>query len=183
MVNMMSNEYEFTLVLSDDATLTEELESALYGGNCDDCLISSVAGRVVLTFTRTADSLKDAIVSAIADFRSSGVAADILFVDECNLVTQSEIARKVGKSRQWIHQLKNTEGFPPPVCEITEGTPLWYWCEVVEWLSANGMVDANVVRDAHEVALINSALDFHHQRKHLPELADELADEMADLFP
>ncbi len=179
MVNQMPTEYEFTLVLSDDASLTEELESALYGGKCDDCLISSIAGRIVLTFTRPAGSIKDAIVSAIADFRASAVEADILFVDECNLVTQAEIARKVDKSRQWIHQLKNTDGFPPPVCEITEGTPLWYWCEVVEWLRANDMVDDEVVRDAHEVALINSALDFHHQRKHLPELADE----MVALFP
>ena len=175
----MPTEYEFTLVLSDNATLTEDLETALYGGNCNDCLISSVAGRIVLTFTRTANSLKDAIFSAIADFRSSGIEADILFVDECNLVTQSEIARKVDKSRQWIHQLKNTEGFPPPVCEITEGTPLWYWCEVVEWLHVNEMVNDDVVREAHEVALINSILDFHHQRRHRPELADE----MAELFP
>ncbi len=179
MVNNMKTEYEFTLVLSDEAELNEELESALYGGSCDDCLIASIAGRIVLTFTRTADSIKDAILSAIADFRQSDVQADILFVDECNLVTQSEIARKVDKSRQWIHQLKNDSSFPPPVCEISEGTPLWHWCEVVEWLRANDMVDDTVVRDAHEVALINSALDFQHQRKHLPELAKE----MASLFP
>ena len=172
----MATEFEFTLVLSDDAELNDEFETAIYGGSCDDCLISSFAGRMVLTFARTANSMKDAILSAIADFRSSDAQGDILFVDESNLVTQTEIARKIDKSRQWIHQLiKGDKGFPSPVCEITDGTPLWYWCEVVEWLRRNNMVDDDDVRDAHEVALINSALEFQHQRQHLPDLAQEMA--------
>jgi len=176
----MTTEYEFTLVLSDNVELNDELENAIYGGKCDDCLISSFAGRVVLTFTRNASSVKDAIVGAITDFRSSDTQGDILFVDECNLVTQTEIGGKIDKSRQWIHQLiKGDKGFPSPVCEITDGTPLWYWCEVVEWLRQNDMVDDDAVRDAHEIALINSALEFQHQRNHLPDLAQE----MAKLFP
>jgi len=175
-----TTEYEFTLVLSDDAELNDEFEAAIYGGNCDDCLISSFGGRVVLTFARSANSLKDAILSAIADFRSSGAQGELLFVDECNLVTQAEIARKIEKSRQWIHQLiKGDKGFPSPVCEITDGTPLWYWCEVVQWLCQNNMADDDDVQNAHEVALINSALDFQHQRRHLPDLAQE----MVKFFP
>ena len=172
-------EYDFTFVLADDIQLTEELENALYGGQCDDCTISVRAGRVYVTFSRMASSMRDAILSAITDFKTSTRSTAILRVDECNLVTQAEIARKIDRSRQLVHQyIRGDRGpgrFPPPVCDIVDGTPLYYWCEVAYWLWENNMITENVLREAQDVAIINSVLELQHQKQHGCELAAEVA--------
>ena len=178
-VNRNHPEYDFALVLSDDVELTNDLENAIYGGSCDDCTISVRSGRVYLTFSRSAPSIKQAILSAISDFKSSNVHGAILRVDECNLVTQSEIARKIDRTRQLVHQYIRGErgpgGFPPPVCDIVDGAPLYYWCEVAYWLWKNDMIPQTVLRDAQEVAVINSVLELQHQKQHEPDLAAEVA--------
>lgn len=177
--NQCHREFDFALVLSDDVELTSDLENALYGGSCDDSTISVRSGRVYVTFSRSAPSMKDAILEAISDFTSSNVSGSILRVDECNLVTQSEIARRIDRSRQLIHQYIRGErgpgGFPPPVCDIVDGTPLYYWCEVAYWLWENDMITESVLRDAQEVAVINSVLELQHQKQHEPDLAAEVA--------
>jgi hypothetical protein len=85
---------------------------------------------VFLTFSRTAASLKEAIFSAIGDVRKANIGADVLRVDVCNLVTQADIARKIGRTRQLVHQyitgVRGPGGFPSPACDITDGDPLWY---------------------------------------------------------
>jgi len=48
-------------------------------------------GRLYIEFSRSATSLEVAIISAIHDVRNAGVGAEVLRVDECNLVTASEI--------------------------------------------------------------------------------------------
>ncbi len=173
------HEYDFTFVLSDDGELNDELENALYGHQCDDATISVRAGRVYVTFSRSANSIRDAILGAILDFQSCNVQASILRVNECNLVTQSEIARKIDRTRQLVYQYirgdRGPGGFPPPVCDIVDGTPLYYWCEVASWLWDNDMITENVHRDAVDVAVINSVLELHHQKTHQPDLAKEVA--------
>ena len=171
-------EFDFALVLSDEVELSDELEQALYGGACDDCTISSRSGRVYLHFTRSGPSIKAAILSAIVDFRSAKVVGTILRIDESNLVTQAEIARKIGRSRQLIHQYIRGErgpgGFPPPVCDIVDGASLYYWCEVAQWLWENDMITESVLRDAQEVAVINSVLELQHHKQHHSGLANEV---------
>src|SRR4029079_9205825 len=111
-------EYDFTLALTGITELTREIEDALFEAGCDDATLSLRCGRIYATFSREADSLKDAILSAINDVRNAGIGADVLRVDECNLITQAEIARKSGRSRQLIHQyikgIRGPGGFPPP---------------------------------------------------------------------
>src|SRR5438445_12283161 len=60
-------EHDFTLVLSGIADLTPEVQDALFEAGCDDATLSMCCGRPFLTFTRTAPTLKDAILSAISD--------------------------------------------------------------------------------------------------------------------
>ena len=71
----------------------------------------------------------------------------------------------------------NTAGpgnFPGPVCSLTEGHPLWTWCEVSDWLCQNSIVGEDVLEASRVVAGINSALDLIHQRQHDPGLLDEV---------
>jgi hypothetical protein len=178
MSNDGNREYDFTLVLAGIDSVSDVEVNALFVAGCDDATVSVRSGRVYMTFSRTSPSLKDAILSAIADVSSASIGAEVLRIDSCNLVTQAEIARRSGRSRQVINQYilgtRGPGGFPPPACNICDEAPLWYWCEVSYWLWENNMVKEDVVREAEQIDMINSVLELRHQRKNRPLLADEI---------
>ena len=127
-------EHDFALILTGVHELTSEVENALFETGCDDATLSVQYGFIYMEFSRMAESLKDAILSAIRDVRKAKIGADVWRVDECNLVTPAEIARRIGRSRQLIHQYmtgkRGPGGFPAPECNLTDGAPLWAWCAV-----------------------------------------------------
>ena len=171
-------EYDFTLVLSGIRELTPDIADNLLAAGCDDGTISMRSGRPFITFSRRAASIKDAILSAIDDIRKSNIGADVLRVDYCNLVTQADIARKIDRSRQLVHQYMTGErgpgDFPSPVCGIVDDVSLWFWCEVAYWLWQNNMVKEHVLRDAEEVELINNVLELTRQKALNPGLEAEV---------
>jgi hypothetical protein len=171
-------EHDFALVLTGVPDLTDEVEGAIYSSGCDDATLSLRSGAAILTFSRQAPTLKDAILSAIRDVRNAGIGADVLRVDTCDLVTQSDIARRTGRKRQQIHQyiagLRGPGGFPAPACQITDGKPLWYWCEVAYWLRENNLISASVLDEAEQLAIINGALDLRVLKLRDPALTAEV---------
>jgi hypothetical protein len=175
---------EFTLVLTGINEVTTETENALFEAGCDDATITVRSGRVFLAFARAAASLKDAILSAIRDVRKAKIGAEVLRIDDCTLVTQAGVARKIDRSRQLVHQyvtgVRGPGGFPAPA-GVTDGTPLWYWSEVAHWLRQNDMITDEVLREASEVAAINSALALEHHRRQNPALTAEILRSVADL--
>jgi len=182
--NTCDREHEFVLVLTGITELTSGVEDALFKAGCDDATISVRFGRVYLTFSRTAPSLKDAILSAVRDVKKGAIGADVLRVDDCPLVTQADIARKIGRSRQLVHQyiagMRGPRGFPPPACHITDDAPLWYWCEVADWLFQKNMITEEAAREAQDVAVINNILELEHQRKLEPALVEEILKALVD---
>lgn len=176
--NECLREHDFTLVLEGIETVDTATENALFEAGCDDATISVRFGRVFLSFSRVASSLKEAILSAIENVRASGIGAAVLRVDVCDLVTQADIARRIGRSRQLVHQyISGQRGpgrFPPPACNLTDGVPLWHWCEVASWLWQHDIIRENVLREAQEVAVINSVLELEHQRRVDPKLTEEV---------
>jgi hypothetical protein len=171
-------EHDFTLVLTGISELTERVENALYEAGCDDATLSMRCGRPYLTFSRTAPSLKAAILSAVRDVRKAGIGADVLRVDDCSLVTQADIARKIGRSRQLVHQyvtgMRGPGGFPAPACHIADEAPLWYWCEIAYWLWQNDMIKEDDCAAAAQVAVINAVLELRHHKQQAPSLANEV---------
>ena len=171
-------EHEFVLVLSGVDNIDRSVMDALFEAGCDDATVSLRFGRVYMTFVRPASSLKDAILSAIRDIRSAGIGAGVLSVDNCNLVSQAEIARRIGRTRQQVGQyVKGTCGpghFPGPVCGLAEGSDLWAWCEVSYWLCENGIIGEEMLKDSRDVAAINSVLEYLQQRGLDPSLVDEV---------
>lgn len=171
-------EHEFTLVLTGVSELTQQVVDALYEAGCDDSTVASRCGRIVITFSRAAATLKDAIISGILCVRRANIGADVLRVDYCNLVTQADIARRIGRSRQLVHQYwtgtRGPGGFPAPACEVCDGTWLWSWGEVAGWLWENDMIQESVLRDAQQVEAINSVLDVEWQKKEHRELTEEI---------
>jgi hypothetical protein len=171
-------EFDFTLVLDGVEEITTEIEDALFAAGCDDATVSMRFGRMYLTFSRLAVSLKDAILSAIKDVRASGIGATVLRVDHCDLVTQSEIARRIQRSRQLVHQYisgsRGAGGFPAPACSISDGAPLWHWCEVAYWLWENNLIREADLREARDLTVINGVLELEHHRQLSPDLTKEI---------
>jgi len=175
-------DHDFTLVLRGIKKLTQEVQDAFFEAGCDDATLSMRCGRPFLTFTRTAPSLKDAILSAIRDVKKANIGAEVLRIDVCNLVTQSEIAHKIGRTRQLVHQYiageRGPGGFPPPACHVSDDhdAPLWYWCEVAQWLYQNNMITEDTLKDARALSLINDVLELNYQKKNEPKLTKEVLD-------
>jgi hypothetical protein len=176
-------EYDFALILSGVQELTTEIEDALFEAGCDDATLSIQYGSIYMEFSRNSASLEDAILSAIRDVRKANIGADVLRVDDCNLVTPAEIARRIGRSRQLVHQYmtgtRGPGGFPAPDCNLTEGAPLWAWCAVSYWLSQNDMIRPEEFQNAEVVAAVNNVLESRHQRGRQPELVAQIAKAIA----
>jgi hypothetical protein len=171
-------EFEFTLALSGIHDVTSEVEDALYEAGCDDATLTVRSGRVFLTFSRMASSLKDAILSAIKDVRNAGIGADVLRLDVCDLVTQADIARKIGRSRQQVHQFiqgtRGPGGFPPPAGSVTDHSPLWFWAEVAEWLWNNNIIHEKDYAEAQMATLFNDVLGVRHRHSLEPSITREV---------
>jgi hypothetical protein len=65
--------FEFCLLLADIAEATSELADRLYESGCDDGTLSSTNGVTTIGFSREAESLEEAVRSAIRDVHAAGV--------------------------------------------------------------------------------------------------------------
>ncbi len=68
--------YDFTLILSSPAELTEDLADKLFDAGCDDGTPISCEGQLSIDFSREATDLESAIRSAIANASSAGCIVD-----------------------------------------------------------------------------------------------------------
>jgi hypothetical protein len=66
--------YRFTVVLSGATEVTEGIADALYEAGCDDAGVGSCDGVLTVDFDRDAESLGDAIGSAVKDVTRAGFA-------------------------------------------------------------------------------------------------------------
>ncbi|WZO97854.1 hypothetical protein EP7_004906 [Isosphaeraceae bacterium EP7] len=172
-----STEHDFDICLAEGVAFTDELTDSLFEAGCDDATVSQRHGRLTLSFCREAPSFKDAVLSAIADVAKAGLGPKIVRVDLEGLMSQSDIARKIGRSRQLVHQYVSGAtgpgGFPPPVGGISGPAPAWNWQDVAEWLLRSGLSDDRFAQEANGVAAINAALEMKRQLVTQPELAAE----------
>lgn len=159
--------HAFTLVLSGVRELNESMEDALYEAGCDDALLGTRNGVPFLDFDREAASLADAIRSAIRAVERAGLGARVVRVEPDDLVSASEIARRMTRSRESIRQCaegtRGPGGFPAPVSSVRGTSPIWRWAEVAEWFAAGGRkgrVDPTMVENARVIAAVNSALEI-----------------------
>jgi len=64
--------YEFTLILKGSPELTEEIADALFQAGCDDGTPGTSDGVFSIDFHRQANTLEEAINSAIGNLKSAG---------------------------------------------------------------------------------------------------------------
>jgi hypothetical protein len=171
-------EHEFALVLGNLPDLTDDVMDALFDAGCDDATFSLRYGLVFAEFCREADSYKGAVLSAIEDVRKADVGADVLRVNECDLVSAADIARRIDRSRELVSQyIKGDRGpgsFPPPECFLAEDKPLWAWCAVSHWLVENQLARPEVFEEAQFLWVLNDHLAIERQRRENPSLLREV---------
>jgi predicted DNA-binding transcriptional regulator AlpA len=161
-------EHEFTLVLTGDLE-DDAILDALFEAGCDDATFGRIDGVGYADFIRQAPSFGDAVRSAIEAVESApGVR--VLRVEPDDLVTMSEVAERLGRSRESVRLLvtgaRGRGDFPPPVSHLKARTRLWRWSEIAAWAGRHDQpVDPHV---ASAIAAINAALIL---RETVPGLA------------
>jgi hypothetical protein len=173
-------EYDFDLVLSGPDELLELAEpivDAFFEASGGDCTPGVSRGLPYASCTRRAASLKDAVLAAIADVRKVGHGIEVLRVEWPELVTQAEIARAVGRSRQAVHQYVRGAcgpgGFPAPARRSPRGE-LWRSSDAIRWFCRSKLAPESLVRDAEEMEAINSVLDYTWKAKRHAALVREV---------
>lgn len=67
--------FHFVAYLAGSARITQRLQDRVYEAGCDDAALVSQNGRLLLDFDREAESLPDAIRSALSDIEDAGLKA------------------------------------------------------------------------------------------------------------
>ena len=64
--------YEFSVVASGLDPQADDFERRFYEGRCDDATVSFQNGQIILDFEREANSITEAIVTAVRDVIEAG---------------------------------------------------------------------------------------------------------------
>ena len=147
--------FEFSIIASGLDRKADDFERRFYDAGCDDATISFQKGHIIVDFAREADSIDDAISTAIEAVISTG--ASIIRVEPDPLVNLSEIAARSGMTRQAIALYSSGQrgrDFPAPIARITADNPLWDWPSVASWLFKTNRIPEGAVIEA---ALIKEA--------------------------
>jgi hypothetical protein len=174
------SEHSFTLILDGDV---EAHLDELFEAGCDDATFGSVDGVSYAEFDREAETLADAVRSAleaIAGVDGLGVRR----VEPDDLVTASEIAKRLGRSRESVRLLaagKRGDGsFPAPVTHALERNRLWHWADLLEWADKGSERERG---EARFIAALNAGLERASRTPRLTpgeEVAVQLAERHAE---
>lgn len=159
-------EYSFTLVIEGDV---EPRIDQLFEAGCDDATFGSVDGVHYADFDREARTVSRAVYSAIEDVESvPGLV--VRRVEPDDLVTMTEIAERLGRSREGVRLLIAGErghgDFPAPVSHLRSRNRLWRWSDVAEWAGKASSAD---IHSARFIAAVNAALELRTKAPDLPE--------------
>jgi predicted DNA-binding transcriptional regulator AlpA len=169
--------FDFTVIASGLDPQADDFEARFYDAGCDDATVSFQNGHILLDFSREADSISEAIASAVANATAAGALVERVEPDP--LVSLSDMAARSGMTRSAMtnyYKGHRQEGFPPPKARVTTSSPLWDWADVAAWLYRHGRIrreeaiGAGVVSAANE--LIEGDLDV------LPEALEERAERL-----
>ncbi|MDG4830467.1 helix-turn-helix transcriptional regulator [Solwaraspora sp. WMMD1047] len=166
----------FTVVL-DRQPDDNELD-ALFAAGCDDAAFGAENGLPIAEFDREAETMADAIATAVRSLDGVGVIA--LRVLDQDLITLADVAERIGQSRESVRRYATGDrgpgGFPPPVNPAREGTLFYRWSEVAPWLRHNLAIDVPDVDPALVMAnLVLQARQHRSRVAHVTALTDLLA--------
>ena len=152
-------EHQFTLVISGDLEADAKID-ALFDAGCDDATFGTVDHVGYADFIREASSFGKALRSAIRQVESVP-GLRVTRIEPDDLVTMTEIAERLGRSRESVRLLvqgaRGPGGFPAPVSHLKARSRLWRWSEVAAW-AEKVSIDAPGSRESLFIAAVNAAL-------------------------
>ena len=156
--------HEFTLVLDGVTDLDEDLTDAIFEAGCDDGTPGYQAGVISIDFDREADDLESAIVSAIRDVEGADYPVGVSHVEPDDFVNASEIARRMGATREYVRLLSCGErgpgGFPIPHGGVFSPSCRYSWSAVCRWLIENDyLADRQLLCTAETIRNVNAVLE------------------------
>jgi hypothetical protein len=175
------NAHEFMLIVEGPDLQNDEVADALFEAGLDDATIGRVGSTQYLDFDREAESFAAAVLSAVTDVESTLPNVRVVHLEPDDLVTMSEIARRVARTRESIRLLVNGDrgpgGFPAPATHFRRRQPMWRWSEVAVWF-AERLDAAPASSDpgtADFIAAFNAHLRWRDVDEDLRELIGHLA--------
>jgi hypothetical protein len=139
-----------------------------------DAVVSEAGGATTVRARVRAPGPAAAVSQLVESVTKAAPAAVPLRVDQ-DLVSVTDIARRVGRTREYVRLLvdgkRGPGGFPAPVGVVGDGIRVWPWSVVLEW--SNKVLGLELVEDAVP-PLTAAVLDVSFATRRSPELASAL---------
>jgi hypothetical protein len=151
--------FEFSIIASGLDPNADNFESRFYDHGCDDALVAFQKGHTIIDFAREANTLAEAIASAVEHVHATGAKIDRIEPDP--LVNLSDIAARTDLTRAAISKYAKTEGdkgFPAPVARVTSDAPLYDWSAVASWMAVHKKIHTEIAIAAGVVQEANTAV-------------------------
>lgn len=165
--------HEFTLIVEGPDLQDESFVESLFEAGFDDAAIGRVGSIQYLDFDREAESFADAVFSATEGLESAVPGVRVVHLEPDDLVTMSEIAERVGRTRESVRLLINGDrgpgGFPAPATHFRSRQRMWRWQEVAVWF-AEQLAEPQLVGDpgrAQFITAFNAGLNWRRVDKDL----------------
>lgn len=173
--------HEFTLIVEGPDLQDESHVESLFEAGFDDATVARISSIQYLDFDREAESFADAVFSATEDLESAVPGIRVVHLEPDDLVTMSEIADRVGRTRESVRLLISSDrgpgDFPPPATHFRSRQRMWRWQEVALWFAVN-LGEPQVVGDparAQFIAAFNAGLKWREVDKDLQDRLNQLA--------
>jgi hypothetical protein len=159
------NNHTFTLRFLASGVSVDDLSIRLYERIDDASLMGPDGdGSFLLEFDRRSTSLSRALVSALKELLHTLPAATVLRVEEDDLATMADIAKRSGRTPESIRLLVNGKrgpgGFPPAAGRIDARTKIWRWTDAARWFEETLKEPLPDTADSAFLQAFNDALEI-----------------------
>jgi hypothetical protein len=151
--------YEFSVIASGLDPQADDFEARFYDAGCTDATVSFQKGHIIVDFAREANSVEEAICSAVEGVQRAGAHVDRIEPDP--LVSLSDIASRTGLTRAAItlySKGQRGENFPAPIARVTSEMSLYDWAQVATWLFQHEKLSREQAIEAEAVKIANKAI-------------------------
>ena len=163
--------HTFTLIVEGPDLTDPDVADALFEAGCDDALVGRSHGVQFVDFDREAECIEDAVLSAVTAVESVEGLRAVRLAD-AGLVSMSEIAKRVGQSREYIRLLveglRGPGGFPAPATDPRVRYRLWRTDEVELWMTQHLDAGYGTAEDDARAA-ISGGLELRHRLDRVPQ--------------
>jgi hypothetical protein len=159
------NDYTFTFRFLSPGESAEGLSIRLYERLDDASLMGpDDDGSFLLEFDRRAANLPRALAPALEELLKALPDAIVLRVEEDDLATMADIAKRAGRTAESVRLLvagrRGPGGFPPAAGRLDARTRVWRWTDVAQWFEESLGEPLSGTADSAFLQAFNDALEI-----------------------